>query len=137
MGYRSDVAYKITFDDKDQWNVFLIEAKSKPETRLCFEDEDLEVDHEKCEIRFLCEGTKWYSDYPDVKCHELLLDLCDEYNERLDKELEGSPPCKPEYVASYLFRRIGESDDDCEERFGGEPDWDDIYLSRSLVVSWA
>ena len=137
MGYRSDVAYKITFHDKDQWNVFLIEAKSKPETRLCFEDEDLEVDHEKCEIRFLCEGTKWYSDYPDVKCHELLLDLCDEYNERLDKELEGSPPCKPEYVASYLFRRIGESDDDCEERFGGEPDWDDIYLSRSLVVSWA
>ena len=129
MGYRSDVAYKITFDNTDQWNVFLIEAKSKPEIRLCFEDEDLEVDHEKCEIRFLCEGTKWYSDYPDVKCHELLLELVDEYDQR---DTEGT-----EYIASYLFRRIGESDDDCEERFGGEPDWDDIYLSRSLVVSWA
>ena len=41
MGYRSDVAYKIQFEDKDQWNVFLIEAKSKPETRACFEDEDM------------------------------------------------------------------------------------------------
>ena len=129
MGYRSDVAYKITFHNKDQWNVFLIEAKAKPETRLCFEDNDMVVDHDKCEIRFLAHAVKWYSDYPEVKCHDLLLELVDEYDQR---DTEGT-----EYIASYLFRRIGESDDDCEERFGGEPDWDDIYLSRSLVVSWA
>ena len=127
MGYRSDVAYKITFNDKEQWNVFLIEAKAKPETRLCFEDEDLKVDHENCEIRFLSQATKWYSDYPEVKCHDLLLELVDEYNERNQEQ----------DVASYLFKRIGESDDDCEERHGGDPDWDDIYLSRQLVVSWA
>ena len=129
MGYRSDVAYKITFHNKDQWNVFLIEAKSKPEIRLCFEDEDLEVDHEKCEIRFLSEGTKWYSDYPGVKCHELLLELVDEYDQR---DTEGT-----EYIASYLFRRIGEEEDDIESRYGGDPDWDDVCLSRQIVVSWA
>ena len=126
MGYRSDVAYKITFDDTDQWNVFLIEAKSKPETRMCFEDEDMVVDHDKCEIRFLSQATKWYGDYPEVKCHDLLLELVDEYNQRNQEQ----------DVASYLFKRIGESDDDCEERHGGDPDWDDIYLSRQLVVSW-
>ena len=136
MGYRSDVAYKIEFYDEDQWNVFLIEAKSKPDIRLCFEDQDLEVDYEKYELRFLCEGTKWYSDYPDVKCHGLLLDLCDEYNERLDKKLEGSPPCKPEYVASYLFRRIGEEEDDIESRYGGDPDWGWIELIRYIRVDW-
>ena len=126
MGYRSDVAYKIDFHDKDQWNVFILEAKSKPETRACFEDEDLEVDYEKQEIRLLAHAVKWYGDYPDVKCHHLLLELVDEYNDRNEDQ----------YVASYLFRRIGESDDDCEEMHGGEPDWDDIYLRRELVVSW-
>jgi hypothetical protein len=126
MGYRSDVAYKIQFEDKDQWNVFLIEAKSKPETRECFEDEDLKVDHENCEIKFLAQAVKWYGEYPDVKCHNALLELVDEYNDRNEER----------YVANYLFRRIGESDDDCEEMSGGEPDWDDIYLRRELVVSW-
>ena len=129
MGYRSDVAYKITFHDKDQWNVFLIEAKSKPETRACFEDEDMKVDHEKCEIMFYASAVKWYSEYPDVKCHDKLLELVDEYDQRYEDEAH--------HVASYLFKRIGESDDDCEERHGGDPDWDDIYLRRELVVSWA
>ena len=138
MGYRSDVAYKITINDKDQWNVFLIEAKSKPETRLCFEDEDLQVDHEKCEIRFLAHAVKWYGDYPDVKCHHELLDLCDEYNERQEEQfIAGTEHKITPPTATYLFKRIGESDDDCEELSGGDPDWDDIYLSRQLVVSWA
>lgn len=128
MGYRSDVAYKISFHNKDQWNVFLLEAKSKPETRACFEDEDLTVDYEHHELRFLAQAVKWYDDYPDVKCHSKLMDLCDEYNDRNDPV---------EYAVSYIFRRIGEDEDDCESRTGGDPDWDDVYLSRQLVVSWA
>jgi len=69
MGYRSSVAYKIKFEDEGQWNVFLLETKSKPETRLCFEDESLSVVHDKQEIRFVVDGAKWYEDYEDVKCH--------------------------------------------------------------------
>jgi hypothetical protein len=125
MGYRSDVAYKIKFDDEGQWNVFLLEAKSKPETRLCFEDEDLTVVHDKHEIRFVACAVKWYPDYPDVKCHHRLMELCDEYNERGD-----------EYVCAWLFRRIGEEEDDIEHQTGGEPDWDWIELNRSLQVNW-
>lgn len=125
MGYRSDVAYKIKFTDEGQWNVFLLEAKSKPETRLCFEDESLVVVHDKQEIRFHIEGVKWYPDYGDVKCHHSLFELCDEYNERGDK-----------YVCEWLFRRVGEDEDDIESQSGGEPDWDCIELVRYLRVEW-
>lgn len=126
MGYRSDVAYKIKFEDAGQWNVFLLEAKAKPETRACFEDEDLTVVHDQQEIRFVACAVKWYPDYPDVKCHQALMELVNEYNDRHEDE----------YVASYLFRRIGEEEDDIESETGGDPDWDWIELNRSLQVNW-
>lgn len=125
MGYRSEVAYHIKFNDEGQWNLFLLEAKSKPETRLCFEDESLSIEHEKQEFRFHAEWVKWYPDYEDVKCHHKLFELCDEYNERGEK-----------YVCEWLFRRVGESEDDIESMSGGEPDWDTIELNRSLQVNW-
>ena len=137
MGYRSDVAYKIKFEDEGQWNVFLLEAKSKPETRLCFEDESLSVVYDKQEIRFVIDGVKWYEDYEDVKCHIKLLDLCDEYNERQEKNfVDGGATNIKEPVVSFLFRRIGESEDDLEERHGGDPDWDWVELIRYIRVDW-
>ena len=135
MGYRSDVAYKIKFEDEGQWNVFLIEAKSKPETRACFEDESLSVVHDKQELRFLVQDVKWYEDYEDVKCHIKLFDLCDEYNERQEKNVVAEINIK-EPVVSYLFRRVGESEDDVEDRHGGDPDWDWVELIRYIRVDW-
>lgn len=137
MGYRSDVAYKIKFEDEGQWNVFLLEAKSKPETRLCFEDESLSVVHDKQEIRFIAQAVKWYEDFEDVKCHTHLLDLCDDYLERQEKNfVDGGVTNIKEPVVSYLFRRIGESEDDLEERHGGDPDWDWVELIRYMRVDW-
>lgn len=137
MGYRSEVAYKIKFDNPEQWSVFLVEAKSRPETRMCFEDEACEVAHEEREIRFYANWVKWYEDYEDVKCHIALMALVDEYNTRQEesfidaKEVSLTPPW-----GSYLFRRIGESEDDCETQTGGDPDWDWIELNRSLQTNW-
>ena len=137
MGYRSSVAYKIKFEDEGQWNVFMLEAKSKPETRLSFEDECLTVVHDKQEIRFVVDDVKWYEDYEDVKCHIQLLDLCDEYLERQEKNfVDGGATNIKEPVVSYLFRRIGESEDDLEERHGGDPDWDWVELIRYMRVDW-
>jgi hypothetical protein len=136
MGYRSSVAYKIKFEDEGQWNVFLLEAKSKPETRLSFEDECLSVVHDKREIRFVVDGVKWYEDYEYVKCHIKLLDLCEEYIERQEKSLEGSLPSITPHVVSYLFRRVGEDEDDLEERHGGDPDWDWVELIRYIRPDW-
>lgn len=136
MGYRSSVAYKIKFEDEGQWNVFMLEAKSKPETRLSFEDECLTIVHDKQEIRFVVDDVKWYEDYEDVKCHIKLLDLCDEYIERHETSLEGSPPSITPHPVSFLFRRIGEDEDDLEERHGGDPDWDWVELIRYIRVDW-
>jgi hypothetical protein len=136
MGYRSDVAYKIKFTDEGQWNVFLLEAKSKPETQLCFEDESFTVVHDKQEIRFWVRDIKWYGEYEDVKCHTELLALCDEYNKRQEEVLQGAPPSITPHWASYLFRRIGEQEDDIEDMSGGDPDWDWIELVRYIRVDW-
>jgi hypothetical protein len=136
MGYRSEVAYKIKFENAEQWNVFLLEAKSKPETRLCFEDDALDVLNDQQEIRFYANWVKWYEDYEDVKCHIALMALVDEYNERQEELLEGSPPSVTRPWGNYLFRRIGESEDDCESQTGGDPDWDWIELNRSLQTNW-
>ena len=137
MGYRSEVAYKIKFENAEQWNVFLLEARSKPETRLCFEDDALDVLNDQREIRFYASWVKWYEDYEDVKCHIALMALVDEYNERQELAFTNAeitsltPPW-----GNYLFRRIGESEDDCESQTGGDPDWDWIGLSRSLHPDW-
>jgi hypothetical protein len=136
MGYRSDVAYKIKFTDEGQWNLFLLEAKSKPETRLCFEDESLTVVYDERELRFSVQGVKWYGEYEDVTCHTELLALCDEYLERQEKFLEGSLPSLTPHWVSYLFRRIGEQEDDIEDMSGGDPDWDWIQLVRYIQVNW-
>jgi len=131
MGYRSEVAYKIMFYEEAQWNVFIIEAKSKPETRACFDDECLTVDYDKHAIMFYADDVKWYPDYEDVQCHHNLMGLVDEYNERatnLDKDAG--------YVGGYLYRRIGEAEDDVETLSGGDPDYDWIELNRSLSVDW-
>ena len=63
MGYRSDIAYKIKFDRKEDFWGFIAEAKLDPETAMCFTDEwsraeGFEVDEEHYEIRLLCEGVK-------------------------------------------------------------------------------
>jgi hypothetical protein len=103
MGYRSEVAYKIKFYEEAQWNVFILEAKSKPETRVCFDDECLTVDYDNHAIMFYADDVKWYDSYEDVQCHHDLMHLVDEYNDRatnLDKDAG--------YVGGYLFRRIGE-----------------------------
>jgi hypothetical protein len=131
MGYRSEVAYKIMFYEEAQWNVFILEAKSKPETRACFEDECLTVDYDKRAIMFYADDVKWYDSYEDVQCHHDLMHLVDEYNDRatsLDKDAG--------YVGGYLFRRIGEAEEDIDTQHGGDPDWDWIELNRSLHVDW-
>lgn len=129
MGYRSDIAYKIKFFKKEDFWGFIAESKLDPETSLCFdnkENEDkFEVDEEKHEIRFLAEGWKWYTDYPEVKAHEALWEKA---RERCDEELldvEGA------------FCRIGEEMEDIVEEYFGEDPYDMVRVSRQVIVDWA
>lgn len=129
MGYRSDIAYKIKFDRKEDFWGFIAEAKLDPDTALCFSEESwgeeyFEVDEEKYEIQFLAEGVKWYSDYDEVKCHEALWDKASERDDE-GVEVEGA------------WCRIGEESDDNEEKYFGDDPYDMVRISRQVIVDWA
>ena len=134
MGYQSTVAYKIKFDDKDRFNAFVIEAKLDPNTQKCFEQENMEwsgfeVVEKHLELRLFTEWVKWYDNYEEVKCYMGLLNKAEIHNELSVENGDGE-------VCWYLFRRIGEQEDDVETKYTGGCDWGAIDLSRSLVVDW-
>jgi len=136
MGYRSTVAYTIRFGGEDDtkakhsFYTFIAEAKSKEATALCFsdqEDEVFKVLEDKLEIRFFAEGVKWYDTYPDVACHEALIQLSREWAD------EGNT--NNLYIGG-AFARVGEdTNDNIEEVWGnGEYGW--MGINRSVYVDW-
>jgi len=146
MGYRSDVGYKIKFDNwiewkpdipvearqsltpKDLFNTFLAEAKVKEETKLCFDDDDgaFEIDMDNLAITFFAESVKWYESYSDVQCHEALLDLANEWiaQHEEDNRLRNSP-------IRWGFVRVGEEADDIEEKNNNDG-YELVYLTRGI-----
>ena len=137
MGYRSDVAYTIRFNEPEHMALFIAEALSKdygkPALAECM------VDHKKLQINFNAESVKWYESYPDVKCHDDLVsqakDWCDTDDHLIN--LEGGASGTDHYKLGYIFIRIGENSDDVQEDFGGEYDWDWMRVSRQIVTDWS
>lgn len=134
MGYRSDVAYTIRFtsDDtraKQSFYTFIAEAKAKAATAPCFNESEwaeFEVDEGRFRINFSADTVKWYPDYPDVKCHEALIELAAEWANDEDNHSE----------IAYSFVRIGEEADDIEEKSGGDYDFDWVQVNRSISRDW-
>ena len=134
MGYRSDVAYTIRFvsdDDtknKQSFYTFLAEAKSNAATAPCFNDQwnEAEVDEVRLRINFVADDVKWYPSYPDVACHDALIDLADEWanDESNNSEI------------AYRFVRIGEEQEDIETKTNGSASWDWVNVARSIERDW-
>ena len=121
MGYRSDVAYMITFHKPEDYWGFVAEAKCDPETQLCFTDEGFKQNDEKLAIMFSADSVKWYPDYEDVKCHRALWEKALDRDDMVKETCDG------------YFARIGEETDDIEEKqFGIEPPYDYINIHRSI-----
>ena len=136
MGYRSDVAYTIRFvSDHDEKNrqsfyTFLAEAKARAATAACFGDGvrmmDVEIDETRLRINFAADDVKWYPSYPDVACHEALIDLADEWanDESNNSEI------------AYRFVRVGEEVEDVETKTGGSAAWDWVNVVRAIERDW-
>jgi hypothetical protein len=134
MGYRSDVAYKIHFEDKDRFNAFIVEAKLDPNTQRCFDEKDFDwnnftVDEELLDIRLFAQDVKWYDSYEAVGCHTALLKKARIHNELSNEDNNGD-------VCWYIFSRVGEDEDDVESEFEGECDYSSVYISRQIIVDW-
>lgn len=98
MGYRSDVAYVIKFDDVEQRDAFVVLMRAKNEALITQALDEIGHDNDKDPIiTFSCESTKWYEGYPDVQVHHMLMDQAHEL-----------------YGASYRFVRVGEDNNDID-----------------------
>jgi hypothetical protein len=98
MGYRSEVAYVIKFNDIAQRDAFvtLMLAKNDPIVTEAIND----TTHEQTDdpvITFRAGDVKWYASFPDVQVHHQMI--------REATEL---------YEAEWRFVRIGEDSNDIE-----------------------
>lgn len=124
MGYRSTVGIMFKRDDQDAPSMPEVLALAK--TKGIWEGDKLgghwNDDYGWSDDKFLfyVEDVKWYDTYPDVQLMEDLYSFVEE----LSIESGG--------WYSGMFLRIGEQDDDVEQKtFGGSP-WDDMWLVRAV-----
>ena len=142
MGYRSDVAYTIRFDDSDKgrqtFEIFLADARQNEATKNAFKDSEgdepsLIVDMVKRQINFRANYVKWNSDFPDVKCHDALFALAKEYaDDLIQDEVQNAYDC----CMGGIFTIVGESMDDIQEDSCGAYDWEWVSVSRQIVTDW-
>ena len=123
MGYRSDVAYMIQFQKKEDYWGFIAEAKCDPETAICFADEGFKQNDALLALQFGADQVKWYPDYAEVKAHMALWDLAREFHE--DNEC---------IVGQYI--EVGENDDDITKKEFGDLEEDYISLRRQIICDW-
>lgn len=131
MGYRSEVAYRIVFKDKEVLNEFIalvmmkggLEAQALRECEI----EVLDNGRDECYVNFYAQDVKWYESFPDVAAHTWLYEYA---VERFEDD------------SAYFFIRIGENSDDIEESEGGSDDFidyvrDDFYVTRSIELPFS
>lgn len=118
MGYRSEVAYVLRFDNKADMDAFTALQLAKQDEHINDALKELQLIQSTSLERilyFYAENVKWYGDYPDVASHEKLLRQAIEMFD----------------TAGYRFIRIGENYDDVEIKDEGDYDglWDyiDVY----------
>ena len=134
MGYRSDVAYTVRFkNDHDANNAqsfftFLAEIKCDPLASSVLDE--VTVLESRQEINFSCESTKWYDSYEEVKAHERIIEIADEWCNDPDNN-SG---------IWYTFARVGEEMEDNDYRqnsgAGVTYDYDAVHISRQIVTDW-
>ncbi len=149
MGYRSDVAYGVRVDEvnlganatEEEKNlsadgIFLLMLTEMQQDSIagrCFDSTydinvHLTVNKENRTIAFYEDGLKWYDSYADVKAHERLYQIAEEYAEQYGSETMNNP-------VSCAFVRVGEEIDDVEERGGGYDPWSIMYVTRSIEMN--
>ena len=123
MGYRSDVAYVIKFDDiqtRDAY-VTLMLAHDDPKVRIAIEECEYNNERDPI-ITFRAEGIKWYPSYPDVQAHSFI------YTNAFELEM-GSYRC-------VTLGEDGAEDCETENLHDGHDLYDYIGTRHELVTSF-
>lgn len=122
MGYRSDVAYVIKFNDIEQRDAFITLMHAKNDKHI--NDALAEISYRYSRdpiITFEVQDVKWYEAYPDVQSHHQLM--------RYAEEL---------YEAEYRFVRVGDDVDDLEVQESGHDFelWNYVEPVRSIQTDF-
>jgi len=149
MGYRSEVAYGVKVDNivwaddatEEEKNLsadglfllMLTEMQSDEVAGKCFDktndiNDYLTINKEARTIVFYADSLKWYDSYEDVKCHERLYEIMQDYANLYDSRQSMENPI------SCSFTRIGEEMEDIEERGSGYDPWSVMTVSRSIDI---
>ena len=119
MGYRSDVAYCMAFEDMDKRDAFHELVRLRKDTMSHELEQYCAKDDEFPWITCSMKDVKWYASDEDVQAHNAMLRLCVECG------------------GAYRFVRIGEDTDDAEEREESDTDveipWEAFYVERRIV----
>jgi hypothetical protein len=119
MGYRSTVAFIISFKDKETLDNYLA-PRLLDENIKDSRDNFSRITWDDSSVLYHVEDIKWYDTYPVVQALTKL------YKDAVDAG------------GSYRFIRVGEKDKDIEEEYGEsdttEPFWDDFYPVTSIVM---
>lgn len=125
MGYRSQVAYVISFDDKQTLNEFIAKVMVLG-GHVCNALKECQIEVEEgmlnCyRINFFQTDVKWYPSYPDVEGHTQLRVLAEEW-------YSGK--------SASRFIRIGEEHGDIEEECEGDSAdlYDDFYVYTNVEL---
>ena len=127
MGYRSEVAYRIVFKDKQVLNEFiaLVMMKGGHEKQSLSECEIEVVEPTTghsglfC-VNFYAQDVKWYTSYVDVAAHTWLYEFA----------VERFPD-----DCAYHYIRIGEESGDIEDEELGSDDWIDFVRDSFYPVT--
>ena len=127
MGYRSQVAYVIAFDeDSNAMGKFINYVMGSGDEHMIEALKACEVDFETNRINFYYTDVKWYESYEDVKGHTRLYELC----------TNEETPFYPQ--ASAKFIRVGEEMGDIEENdYGDDPPYDDFYTVTTIALPFS
>ena len=119
MGYRSTVAFVISFKDKETLDNYLA-PRLLDENLKQYRDSFERISWDDASALYYTEDVKWYDSYPEVQALTKL------YKDTI------------EAGGAYRFIRVGEEDKDIEEEYAEsdttEPFWDDFYPVTSIVM---
>ena len=105
MGYRSEVAYTIGFEDEHTMGLFINYVFSTNDEHMIQALKECEVCFKELRINFHAYDVKWYESYDDVKGHTALYALPN------DESTQFYEKC------DYKFIRVGEEQGDIDEEY--------------------
>lgn len=120
MGYRSDVAYAIQFNDANERATFRDVMMHKND-RFITEALAEVWDYKDKYIVFKDEDTKWYDSYPEVQAHRQLREQACEL-----------------FDASYRFLAVGEDGAETEHADGTHEDdlYDMLHTRHEIITTF-